>query len=583
MRKIFLFLTAVMLLSLGACQDMLDTDSDQWAFDDELELKNPDDAYFAVAGILTELQKIGDRYVIMGELRGDMMTASEYASVSLKEINDFQISSNNVYSDKRDYYNVINNCNYAIQKMDTSLVIRNEKAMMPAFAQIKAIRAWTYMQLAQIYGKAVYLEKPVLDLETSLAEHPTIDLDALVDVLINELTPYIGIPTPTSEQTPNTFIPIELLLGDLYLYRNQYEQAAIMYNTYMSNAGTDNLAIIADAYISGWENTNYTSAKMDHATSYGSEVISRIYYSTDPKDLHSDLVNLSYSFKAPLLPAQPFIDSMAMAPFYFAQDFQSNITAYTEGDFRGNITSKFGGQYVDAYIYRTVTGSLQTMPLIFKYFNIAMRNSIGSNPDNSLLPSGLTYLVNLPVYRQPHLYLRYAEAVNRAGKPTLAFAVLKHGLTNGNIHDPSIVNPSELTTGSAYMNFLPTDRFNKNTPMAARGRGYGIPKAADYAIPDYTRYVDGTDESGNPIKIPSLDTGDLEAARQDSVNWVELQLLNEMAAETPYEGNRFFDLLRISRRRPNHPEFMAEKVSLKYSNPQAMKAKLMNPDAWYVK
>jgi len=41
-------------------------------------------------------------------------------------------------------------------------------------------------------------------------------------------------------------------------------------------------------------------------------------------------------------------------------------------------------------------------------------------------------------------------------------------------------------------------------------------------------------------------------------------------------------LLRVSRRRPNHPEFMAEKVAAKYPNSDAMKAKLMNPAVWFL-
>ena len=56
-----------------------------------------------------------------------------------------------------------------------------------------------------------------------------------------------------------------------------------------------------------------------------------------------------------------------------------------------------------------------------------------------------------------------------------------------------------------------------------------------------------------------------------------------MAAETAYEGNRFFDLLRISHHRADHPAFMAEKVAVKYENSEAMKSKLMDINAWFLK
>jgi hypothetical protein len=164
----------------------------------------------------------------------------------------------------------------------------------------------------------------------------------------------------------------------------------------------------------------------------------------------------------------------------------------------------------------------------------------------------------IPVYRTPHLYLRFAEALNRSGKPTLAFAVLKYGLTYANVSDSITgkVNPNEL--GETFTRFPRATFFDSNRSMAARGRGSGIPIDTTFFI------------------IPDL------ATKQDSILWVEDRILEELAAETPFEGNRFFDLLRVSSRRANHPEYMAEKVSAKYPDKDAMKAKLMNPEIWFL-
>ena len=138
------------LFFLGSCEDMLNMDSSRVAFEDDNQLKSPNDSIYSVIGILSQLQKVGEPYVLLGELRGDLMTVSDNASFSLKEINNFDITSENTYLNKRNYYTIINNCNYAIARMDTAITIRNEKVMLPEFAAIKAIRAWTYFQLAQI-------------------------------------------------------------------------------------------------------------------------------------------------------------------------------------------------------------------------------------------------------------------------------------------------------------------------------------------------------------------------------------------------------------------------------------------------
>lgn len=569
----------VMLFSMGGCQDMLDTRSNRIAFEEDNQLKSTNDLFYAISGIMAEVQKIGDRYVIFGELRGDLMTVSENASVSLKEINQFQTTALNTYMDKHDYYNVINNCNYAIQKIDTSVMLQNEKVMLPGYTVIKTVRAWTYFQLAQIYGKVTYFDKPILNLEASLATYPTLDMDALVAQLITELEPYAQIPAPASSISPNNFVPVQIMLGDLYLYQNNYEKAAQMYYDYIN---THSSVITAD-YASRWTSTTFEEAYTSHRDSYLNETISSIQYNTDSREFHSGLVGLCYNDKAALLPTNNYIDFMSLSPYFHADKIGNTITATSEGDLRGNISiTKKKIQFGDAYSFEN-TGNNTTTGLIYKYFYRANESTTGSDPNNKLISGKLVYLTQIPVFRIPHLYLRYAEAINRIGKPSLAFTVLKYGLTGSNIANPSMVNPTEVANSESYVNFQNTV-FDQNVPTAARGRGLGISKDSKvFVIPDYTRYVNSVDGNGNTIKIPTTDAADMAAARQDSISWVELRILDELAAETPFEGNRFFDLLRISRRRSNHPEFMAEKVAAKYDNPEAMKARLMDINTWFVK
>ncbi|MDD4991217.1 MAG: RagB/SusD family nutrient uptake outer membrane protein [Paludibacter sp.] len=573
-----LIITA-MLFSMGGCQDILDTSSNRIAFEKDNQLKNTNDLFYTISGIMAEVQKIGDKYVLFGELRGDLMTVSENASVSLKEINQFQTTAQNTYRDQHDYYNVINNCNYAIQKIDTSVVLQNEKVMLPGYTVIKTVRAWTYFQLAQIYGKVTYFDKPILNLEASLATYPALDMDALVAQLITDLEPYAQVPAPASSISPNNFVPVQIMLGDLYLYQNNYEKAAQMYYNYMN---THSSVITAD-YASRWTNTTFEEAYTNHRDSYLNETISSIQFNTDPREFHSGLVGLCYNDKAALLPANNYMDFMSLSPYFYADKIGNNITATSEGDLRGNISiTKKKIQYGDAYSFEN-TGNSITTGLIYKYFYRANESTTGSDPNNKLISGKLVYLTQIPVFRIPHLYLRYAEAVNRIGKPSLAFAVLKYGLTSSNIANPAMVNPTEVANSEPYVNFQNTV-FDQNVPTAARGRGLGISKDTKvFVIPDYTRYVNGVDGTGKTIKVPTTDAADMAAARQDSISWVELRILDELAAETPFEGNRFFDLLRVSRRRSNHPEFMAEKVAAKYDNPEAMKARLMDINAWFVK
>ncbi len=563
-------LVFALFFTLNSCQDMLETSSNRVVFEEDYKLNDPDNPFYAISGILAQVQKIADNYVLLGELRGDLMITSDLASVSLKEINNFQVSADNDYINKLDYYSIINNCNYALQQMDTALVVRNQKVMLPAYAEIKTIRAWTYFQMVQIFGKATYFTQPILDLESSLAEYPTVTLDDMVETLIQDLLPYNAISIIDDSQTPDKFMPVSIMLGDLYLYQNKYKEAAqLYYNTIYSQQ-----IVVSDGSVSKWINNTFETAQGYHAYSYGNEVLASIKFSSEARDFHSKLVNLSLNDKPSILPAPKFIDFMSTSTYFHADKLGDNPVALREGDLRGNIIDKNNVQTGDAYFFINLGSSQEKTALIFKYFRAAKKENTGSDPANNLITEGITYstdgstvtkdwglafMTQVPIYRTPELYLRFAEALNRDGKPTLAFAVLKSGLTSTNINNQAIVNPSEL--GDSFTDFQ-LSVFDNNIPMAAHGRGLGIMKDQSiFIIPDYTGNAD---------------------AKQDSINWVEDRILEEMSAETSFEGNRFFDLMRISHHRPNHPEYMAEKVAAKYDNSVSMKAKLMDMNAWFL-
>jgi len=139
--KKFLIPAVIALLSLTAlpgCNDLLDVDSDRVIFADDYDFTGANDSIYSMAGLFTQLQKLADSYILLGELRGDLLCASDKAPLSVREIYDFNFSADNPYtSNKRDYYSVINNCNYIIANIDTAVVKGAEQVMLPTYAQAK--------------------------------------------------------------------------------------------------------------------------------------------------------------------------------------------------------------------------------------------------------------------------------------------------------------------------------------------------------------------------------------------------------------------------------------------------------------
>jgi len=556
-KTVNIIFSLALLFTLGSCQDMLNSNSDRLMFENEHQLNSPNDSIYSFIGILSQLQKVGERYVLLGELRGDLMNVTENAPVALKEIAGFISSPDNIYLDKRDYYNIINNCNYYISHVDTTITINQERVMIPEYAAVKTIRAWTYWQLAQIFGSVSYFEKPILSLEESQADYPTVGIDALADMLINDLLPYqsvrqIDYGNLENEQTSRMVIPVQMLLGDLYLYQNKYEAAASMYQKLMFNNGY----IISDSYTSRYTNATGDGYFSSHFRAYRDELISEIAYGNQIQYLSSDLVGITYNDKAGLIPSKNFVDDMSAATYIYADGLGGTVTAYFEGDLRGCIKMKGGIETGDSFQSFMQTGDAE---FITKYYNNAgVGGYAPENWSNQLLTNPV-YMTAIPIYRQPQLYLRYAEAVNRLGKPSFAFAVLKYGLNRNNITNPSLVNPAEVAYLPPYMDFTDA-KFNNNIGTASRGRGYGI-------FRDQNLFV-----------IPNLET------QQDSINWVESQILNELAAETAFEGNRFFDLLCVSRHRSDNPAaFMAEMVGRKLNDPALTERLKSNINEWFYK
>ena len=137
------------MVTLGvttSCQDMFDIDSTRVIVENKHNLDSSADSAYSTIGVLQAMRQIADRYIILGEVRGDLLEINDYSKTSVRNLAEFNFEDENEYLNVRDYYAIINNCNYALAKMDTTISKNNERVMVDEYAALIGIRAWTYLQ-----------------------------------------------------------------------------------------------------------------------------------------------------------------------------------------------------------------------------------------------------------------------------------------------------------------------------------------------------------------------------------------------------------------------------------------------------
>lgn len=549
-------------LLLTGCADLMETDSELVEYEKDNHLDSPADSVYSVMGIIYKLQTIADRTVILGELRGDLTTVQAAASKDLKDIANFTVDTKNAYNRISDYYAIINNCNYFLTNVKKDLVRHDRTVFEREYAAVKGFRAWTYLQLAQIYGEIPLVTEPLLTEEAAqkAMNQNLVGINDICDYFIEDMKPYVDTPVPgygTIDDRPSKkfFIPIRALLGDLCLWAGRYEDAAMYYHDYLAlrtnpvttgtehaywvNTDTKEFRYISDNFQYG-DNECLCAIPMENNEFYGIQSnLANIFNSTE--------LNMGY---AQVMPTQRLRDLSATSDYcYIHYKVDGSLdTLYAPKE---NLTER---EYI---------GDLR---LRANYSNtVFSQERFGrvSNEDQTISKYRSPFEA-VTLYRANMVYLRYAEALNRAGYPQSAFTVLKYGLYPDMV--AKHVDSLEQVSAGTLIDFDVT-LFDIDNTQGIHSRGSGN-AACD------TLY-----------RLPMPAAG-VAATRQDTIDYqiplLEDMIINEMALEGAFEGYRYYDLMRVALRR-NKPEYLADPISRQNGKQNdELRARLMDKKNWYL-
>ena len=254
MKKIMSFLFAALLLLTASCSDMLETESTRQSFDPNMDSKTDSVTY--AFGILKGMQQLADQYFFIGEMRGDLVSTTLHTDNNLRQLADFTADCSNKYDSAYVYYTVINNCNYYLNHRDTTLYTGSQNMVINEYVAIAALRAWTYLQLTKTYERVPYFTEVVKEIsQIDNNNYPELNTAQVVDSLAPQLLELINrydenyLKVPDFSKNGNTalsmgstnfgvakyvnpehlFVPIRVVLGDMYLETGKYEEAAKQY------------------------------------------------------------------------------------------------------------------------------------------------------------------------------------------------------------------------------------------------------------------------------------------------------------------------------------------------------------------
>ena len=590
-RRVSFYITLLTLLfTLNSCSDFFDQDSTYIIDAKKDHLNNATDTIYSLTGILNKVQAIADRTILLGEARGDLVTVTDATPADLRAVANFSIDDDNKYNNPLDYYAIINNCNYFIAKADTALKNnRNQFIFKNEYAEVKAIRAWTYLQLVTTYGRVPFVTEPIMTKEESERSYPMYDIKQVCNYFLNEdnlkslvnddLSDYDKLPDYgiiKSLPSRNFFFPIRLVIGDLNLWAENYKEAAKYYHDFIiyrngRNGIYPTQVDVVEWIDTQWNRYNKTWTKIftdtETSSARDNELITMIPMDSIPSEgNYSELrnvfnTNAQNNYQASLVPSVK-IQKLSDDQKYCFNDL-GNVT-YAPSNIYGN--KKMTGDLRLSQIWTSTenyhnptTGGTYTYQYINKYST-----------------------KHVHIYRRTLVYLRLAEALNRAGYPRYAFQILSSGVNTDVLQDSIIphytadaekimtnfdfpgTRLSSLTSGYVA-NSNPYSSFSVNT-IGIHSRGCGFTPANEYYQMPY---------------IPEI-TDSLQqiAWQQDKV---EEMIMDEEALEFAFEGYRFYDLLRVALRR-NDPAWLENKIKGRNGNaPSGVSVDLKDQHNWFLR
>jgi len=463
LKPLFYVLAIPVCMAMGSCKKILDVKPED-KLDRTQTYRNVFDADAAVWGVYGKLMNLAERYILLNELRGDLMEVTANADENIRQLNTHTVTLNNPYANPQPFYEVILNCNDVLKNFDIMLADKKLKLdeYNQRYADIAAIRTWTYLQLGIHYGSVPYVTNALEQLRDlhDQSKFPRISFQQLLDELIKTMETLPTMEDYSASTTLRTtvdgyntqkfFINKYELLGELYLWRGRpsdYRAAATQFKRIMETG----------AIFRTDDNVFFQQYKIYQADVVNNNDIAVGYIRFRETDQNALIDNNTQGWRS--IFARPFGDQQFNYEWIWALPFDKN---FIDRNPFIDLFSPVGGKYLvkpsqaaidnwnsqvqqnnfpfDArgrFSYRNILGQ----PVIMKYLYNYIEPNTGI-PIGSIFDKNSKWFL----YRAAGVHLHYAEAANRDGRHKIAYGIINNGI-KATFDDPATAdNTNEMQT-----------------------------------------------------------------------------------------------------------------------------------------
>jgi hypothetical protein len=602
--------TLLVLLHLSSCKEFYDPNqelniTEGQLFDDWYEYRATE------MGLYGLQQELAEQLVILGELRADLLTITPNADADLVEIYNFNISRDNKYASPINFFKLISACNNFIrileekhpEILDPKSPVTNFDRL---FGEALCMRAWAYFNAVRIYGKVPYIHESLVTMEeieqyvnspgtyidsvyirfstdgyyndTVYNEPITLeknmfDLHMVIDHFTNELEKQVkavGVNHHIDNNDLSWEVTIwnpwamDALLGLMYLTEGDLVKAANHFSRIMYNS-TENYRYQLDNSFSysNWRSIFTNIDIKEHIFTIWFNKAN--FQQNDFQLLFEPFEPHKYMLKptaAAILKWETVWRNQVISEDLLNPENSEMLFPGIPSDFYRGYGSSY--LYVKNYTYLDGNEYMEMLDLKSKG-DFRGVNNIMDGMDTIVLKYSINKNIydqdaNLIIYRAAGIHLYMAEVYTW-------WAFDQNGLIRTNTTEALSI----LNNGSNY------DISLTRPQMGVRGR-VGLGSSADGIRLSNIIYIH--DPFNNEIIGYKDFTNNLPAKQK----YLEEQILDERARELAFEGERFYDLMRVAKRR-NDPSFLAKIVSAKYpaGKREQIYNYLLDENNWYIR